>query len=133
MTGQETDKKKIEETDAEKVNRKVLGTRLREAREYVGLSQDEVAKYLSIPRTALSHIESGQRRIDALELKKLAQLYKRPMGYFTGEETVDAALPADVAHLARAAAGLSARDREELSRFAEFLRAKAQMESDPNG
>ena len=133
MTEQETDKKKIEGTDARSVDRKVLGTRLRAAREYVGLSQDEVAKYLSIPRTALSHIETGQRRIDALELKKLAQLYKRPMGYFTGEEKVDEALPADVAHLARAAAGLSARDREELGRFAEFLRAKAQMGSDPNG
>ena len=133
MTEQETDKKKIERTDARSVDRKVLGTRLRAAREYVGLSQDEVAKYLSIPRTALSHIETGQRRIDALELKKLAQLYKRPMGYFTGEEKVDEALPADVAHLARAAAGLSARDREELGRFAEFLRAKAQMGSDPNG
>jgi transcriptional regulator with XRE-family HTH domain len=133
MTGQETDKKKIEETGAESVDRKEMGARLREAREYVGLSQDEVAKYLSIPRTALSHIETGQRRIDALELQKLAQLYKRPIGYFTGEEKVDAELPEYVARLTHAAAGLSARDRAELSRFAEFLRAKAQMESDPNG
>jgi transcriptional regulator with XRE-family HTH domain len=133
MTGQERDKKKSAGTGAASVDRKDLGTRLREAREYVGLSQDEVAKYLSIPRTALSHIETGQRRIDALELKKLAQLYKRPVGYFTGEEKVEEELPTDIAHLARAATGLSPSDRAELSRFAEFLRAKAQMESDPNG
>jgi transcriptional regulator with XRE-family HTH domain len=133
MTGQETDKKKIEGAGSESVDRKELGARLRKAREYVGLSQDEVAKYLSIPRTALSHIETGQRRIDALELKKLAQLYKRPIGHFTGEERVDEELPAYVTRLTRAASGLSEQDRAELSRFAEFLRAKAQMESDPNG
>ena len=61
------------------VDRQQLGARLRKAREYLGLSQDEVAKYLDIPRTALSHIESGQRRIDALELKKVAAIYKRPV------------------------------------------------------
>ena len=110
----------------ESVDRQKLGARLREAREYLGLSQDEVAKYLSIPRTALSHIESGQRRIDALELKKLAQLYKRPVVYFTGESQADAGMSEDVAHLARAAAGLSEGDRRELSRFAEYLRARAQ-------
>ena len=116
----------------ESVDRQKLGARLREAREYLGLSQDEVAKYLSIPRTALSHIESGQRRIDALELKKLAQLYKRPVVYFTGESQSDAGMSEDVAHLARAAAGLSEGDRRELSRFAEYLRARAQSEGSSN-
>jgi transcriptional regulator with XRE-family HTH domain len=117
----------------ESVDRQKLGARLREAREYLGLSQDEVAKYLSIPRTALSHIESGQRRIDALELKKLAQLYKRPVVYFTGESQADAGMSEDVAHLARAAAGLSEGDRRELSRFAEYLRARANSEGSSNG
>lgn len=117
----------------EAIDRQKLGARLREAREYLGLSQDEVAKYLGIPRTALSHIESGQRRIDALELKKVALLYKRPLAYFTGEAQADASLPDDVAHLARAAAGLSERDRQELSRFADYLRARAQSERSSDG
>src|SRR6266446_10866606 len=102
MTGPEKDKEKSEIPGSESVDRKEMGARLREAREYVGLSQDEVAKYLSIPRTALSHIETGQRRIDALELQKLAQLYKRSIGYFTGGEKVDAELPEYVARLTRA-------------------------------
>lgn len=114
------------------VDREKLGRRFREAREYIGLSQDEVAKYLGIPRTALSHIESGQRRIDALELKKMAQLYKRPVVHFTGESQSDAGMPADVAHLARAAAGLSKDDRRELRRFAEYLRARAESEESSN-
>lgn len=121
-------KGKSKSSDDESVDRQKLGARLREAREYLGLSQDEVAKYLSIPRTALSHVESGQRRIDALELKKLAQLYKRPVVYFTGESQSDTGMPEDVAHLARAAAGLSEGDRRELSRFAEYLRSRAESE-----
>jgi len=115
------------------VDRQTLGARLREAREYLGLSQDEVAKYLGIPRTALSHVESGRRRIDALELKKVALLYKRPVSFFTGETEGGENLPEDVAHLARAAAGLSESDRQELSRFADYLRARAESEESSDG
>ena len=125
-------KRDVSQTD-KAVDRQKLGSRLREAREYMGLSQDEVAKYLEIPRTALSHVESGQRRIDALELKKVALLYKRPIAYFTGETEADESLPDDVEHLARAAAGLSERDRQELSRFADYLRSRAQSERPSDG
>ncbi len=113
--------------------REQLGARLRDARDYLGLSQEEVARCLGIPRSALSNIETGQRRVDALELKRLAELYKRPVGYFTGEAPVESGLPEDIAHLARAAAGLSDRDRQELSRFADYLRARAQAEQAGDG
>lgn len=131
MTEQSKERDETDKSNA--VDRQILGARLREAREYLGLSQDEVAKYLGIPRTALSHIESGQRRIDALELKKVALLYKRPVAYFTGEAQADGSLPDDVAHLARAASGLSERDRQELNRFADYLRARAQSEGSSDG
>jgi transcriptional regulator with XRE-family HTH domain len=105
--------------------RRQLGERLRQAREYLGLSQEEVATYLKVPRTALTGVEGGQRRVEAIELKRLAELYRQPVSYFTGEDVAAAALPADVAHLARAAAELSVKDREELGRFAEYLRARS--------
>jgi len=104
--------------------RQQLGARLREAREYLGLLQEEVAKYLRIPRSALSHIESGQRRIDALELKRLAALYKQPVSHFTDDE-LEVGMADDIAHLARSAAALSENDRQELARFADYLRARA--------
>lgn len=112
-----------------------LGERLREAREYVGLTQDEVAKRLGVPRSALSNIEAGQRKVDALELRTLARLYQRPTTWFTeeGEAATQPALPKEVAHLARAAASLSSRDREELARFADFLRARAKVKASGNG
>ena len=107
-------------------DRRAMGDRLRQAREYLGFSQEEVAKYLGISRSALSNIETGQRKLEALELKKLASLYKRPTSYFTGESAEDQAVGEEVAHLARKASELSAEDRAELSRFADFLRAKKQ-------
>lgn len=105
--------------------RKRLGERLREARKYLGLKQEEVAAYLKIPRTGLTDIENGQRRVEAIELTRLARLYRQSVGYFTGEEQAGADLPVDVAHLARRVADLSQDDRAELSRFAEYLRSRS--------
>jgi transcriptional regulator with XRE-family HTH domain len=112
-----------EDTDEE--DRRRLGDRLREARKYLGLKQEEVANYLKLPRTALTDIESGQRRVEAMELTRLARLYRQSVGYFTGEDEASASLPADVAHLARRVADLSVGDREELGRFAEYLRTRS--------
>jgi len=106
--------------------RKRLGERLRDARNYLGLKQEEVATYLNIPRTALTDMESGRRKVEALELTKLAKLYKQPVNFFTGDEHTAGELTADVAHLARQAATLSSQDREELGRFAEYLRTRSQ-------
>jgi transcriptional regulator with XRE-family HTH domain len=114
--------KRTEDNDDD---RKTLGERLREAREYLGFSQDQVATFMGVSRSALSLMESGQRKVDALELKKLAGLYKRSVGYFTGEEE-DASVSADVKHLARKVSDLSSEDKEELARFADFLRARKQ-------
>jgi transcriptional regulator with XRE-family HTH domain len=102
-----------------------LAERLRAAREYVGFSQDQVANYLGVPRSALSNMETGQRRVEAVELKRLATLYKKPLGYFTDGPAPEASkLPDDVEHLARKVAKLSEQDRAELSRFADFLRTR---------
>lgn len=107
------------------VDRRTMGERLRDAREYLGFSQEDIATYLGVPRSALSLIETGQRKVDALELKKLAGVYKRPIGYFTGDEPEEN-VGADLRYLTRKAAQLSPDDREELSRFADFLWARKQ-------
>jgi len=104
--------------------RKRLGEKLRDARKYLGLKQEDVAAYLKIPRTALVDIESGQRRVEAIELTRLAKLYKQPASYFTGEDEAASDLNAEAAYLARQASELSRKDREELNRFVEYLRAR---------
>jgi transcriptional regulator with XRE-family HTH domain len=116
-------------------DRQVLGERLKEAREYVGLKQDDVAKKLGIPRSALSNVEAGTRKVDAIELAQLAKLYQRPVAWFTGEDSVGVAdkMPAEVAHVARAAAALSHQDRQELARFADFLKSRARAKAGSDG
>lgn len=106
--------------------RRNLGAKLREAREYLGLSQDEVARDIGIARSAISRIESGLRKVAALELKKFAEMYQRPAAEFTA--AVESALPETVQHLAREALQLNETDRAKLIRFAEFLVAKGNEE-----
>jgi transcriptional regulator with XRE-family HTH domain len=114
---------------SDEAERLAIAEKLRQAREYVGLSQDEVASRLAIPRTALSNIETGQRKVDVIELRKLADLYRRPVSYFAGDAD-PAEIPGQVQHLARTASKLSSNDLQELSRFADFLKSRSSIEEE---
>lgn len=103
--------------------RKRLGERLKQAREYLGLSQEHVAQTVGLPRPAVSQIENGNRRVGAIELQKLAKLYQRTVGYFTDEEPIAEAPQIEL--LKRAAAELSEQDRDEVLRFTEFLKTRS--------
>ena len=58
------------------IDAKQLGSRLRKIRELCGLSQEAVAREIGLPRTALTNIENGNRRVSIFELTKLAEIYK---------------------------------------------------------
>ncbi len=53
-----------------------LSDSLRNARESRGLSQRAVAEEIGVPRTAITQIENGNRKVSTLELSKLAHLYR---------------------------------------------------------
>lgn len=109
--------------DSEATNWREIGTRLREAREYLELKQEEVAEAVGLSRSALSLVENGRRKVDAVELARLAQVYRQPIEIFTGIAKAPP-LPESIQALARAAAELSVQDRDELLRFAEFLQTR---------
>lgn len=96
-----------------------LADRLREAREYLGLSQEFVAAQTGIRRAAISAIENGKRKVEAIELQALARLYRHPVDHFLGGSVE---VPEAVQAIAREATSLTPRDREEVLRFAEFLK-----------
>lgn len=99
-----------------------LGQLLREARESLGFPQGVVADHLGIPRPSVSDMESGRRKVTFLELKQLAALYRRPISYFSGEEVYGDVSDETTVELFRAASDLSDQDREQVLRFAQFLR-----------
>lgn len=59
-----------------------LVKKLREAREKSGLTQVQVAARLRKPQSFVSSCESGQRRIDIIELFQFARLYGVPITWF---------------------------------------------------
>lgn len=65
---------------------KILGRRLREARENRRLTQEQAAQGVGISRTALVHIEAGNRSLSTLELAELAKLYHRSPADFFEED-----------------------------------------------
>ena len=64
-----------------KEHRKLVA-RLREARLAAGLTQVQVAKALKRPQSFVAHLESGQRRVDAIELQIFARLYGKSLNFF---------------------------------------------------
>jgi transcriptional regulator with XRE-family HTH domain len=105
---------------------KELARRLRDAREFVNLSQTFVAEQTGIPRSAISDIERGERRVESLELKRLADLYRMPVDYFLGTDATNELAGASgdetVQALARAASDMGEPEKEQVLRFALFLR-----------
>jgi transcriptional regulator with XRE-family HTH domain len=112
---------RLEPDDAEQ-----LARRLREAREFTNLSQQFVAEQTGIPRSAISDIERGTRRVESLELKRLAALYRMPVDYLLGneppQELAGTAEDPTAQALARATGEMDADGKEQVLRFALFLR-----------
>ena len=56
--------------------------KLIDARKDVGLRQIDVAKKLKRPQSYISRVESGEYRVDVLEMKRFAKVYKKDINYF---------------------------------------------------
>jgi transcriptional regulator with XRE-family HTH domain len=110
----------------------LLSERLKNTREYLNLTQQQVSEQTGIPRTAISEIEGGRRKVDSLELKKLARLYRYPVAYFLNED-LDA-IPAEhaLAALPRKVAGLNLKTEQmnQVMKFAQFLQMSYQADAD---
>ena len=61
---------------------KKLLVKLKRAREEAGLTQAEAARRLEITQSTMSKCESGDRRIDIIELRHFARVYEKRLRYF---------------------------------------------------
>jgi transcriptional regulator with XRE-family HTH domain len=69
---------------------KLLGSRIRQARERLGLSQEDFAALASRDQGAISEYENGKRRISATDLPTFAEILNVPLLYFfEGEIDLD--------------------------------------------
>lgn len=59
--------------------------RLQAARREARLTQVQVAAVFGKPQSFVSKCESGERRIDVVELGEFASLYRKPLTFFVGE------------------------------------------------
>jgi|SRR5215469_14625494 len=93
-----------------------VAARLREAREYLGFTVDQVSRALSVSPLIVEAIEDGTAVPRPRSLERLSRLYARPVEWLCGETLwhPDADLLRKVAHLTE-------HDREAVLDFHEFL------------
>ncbi|MCE5190327.1 MAG: helix-turn-helix transcriptional regulator [Actinomycetia bacterium] len=106
----------------------LLAARLKAAREFLGLSQEAVAKWMGIPRASVSVIESGKRRVSAVELARFSTLYRVSVGDLLSPNPETAADDETIAALFRTTRALPDEDRQQVLQFARFLKAGATQE-----
>lgn len=92
------------------VNYKNIGIKLRKAREYLNLTQEQVADILDLGRDAIIRIEKGTRKISADELNDFSRLYKISMD----EIMNDTPYVSNEQAYARGFEKLSLRDQKEI-------------------
>lgn len=98
----------------------IVAVRLRQARESLGFTQDEVGEALDIPRTSVHAMETGKRKVSAVELRRLSRLYRKNVEWLLGEEPGDDNAAGNGA-LFRATRELSEEDQAQVLRYAQFL------------
>ena len=61
---------------------KLLGSRIRQARERLGISQEEFAALAARDQGAISEYENGKRRVSAIDLPNFAKILNVSLLYF---------------------------------------------------
>jgi transcriptional regulator with XRE-family HTH domain len=59
-----------------------IAEKLKKARNEAGLTQKDVSERIGKPQSYISKAESAEQRIDIVELKQFANLYKKTINYF---------------------------------------------------
>jgi transcriptional regulator with XRE-family HTH domain len=80
--------------------RKEIASRIRARREYLRLSQQQVATQVGVERSAFAHWEAARVGIDSVVLEQIAKALKVNVAWLYGEE-VDTAIAPDDAKMIR--------------------------------
>ena len=97
---------------------RALYERIKEARTELHLSQDYVAKFLGVNRTAIVEIESGKRKVSADELGKFSELFQIPADELLNGRSTE--MPVQM--FARRFGALDEADQQDILNLIEFKR-----------
>ena len=101
------------------INYEKVGLKLKKAREYLNLTQEQVANILNVGRDAIIRIEKGIRKITADELSNFSKLYKISMDDILEDEELTFTSQA----FARGFEELSQKDKKEIIDLIKFKNA----------
>jgi Zn-dependent peptidase ImmA (M78 family)/transcriptional regulator with XRE-family HTH domain len=107
------------------INQEILAERLKSERKRLALTQEEVAEYIGVKRSAVVQLEAAKRAVTSIELSQLAVLYKRSAEYFLSETAPEEA--SSVMHL-RANRDLDDLVRESLDKCVAICKAATSLE-----
>ena len=71
------------------LHRKILGVKIRHARNRSGLNHKEVGQALGVSPNLVSEIELGQRNITLPQLEVMALIFNVPIIYFWSDDIVE--------------------------------------------
>lgn len=96
-----------------------IGAKIKAARETAKLSQADLAKSLGYgSATAISLIESGERKVKVEDLKRVSEVLNRDIKYFIGQEEPRT----DVKIALRADKDLTTKDKETILHFIDLAK-----------
>lgn len=121
---------------AKKATAKQMGQKIKARREYLGLTQPELALAVEVQPATVSRYESGAITVDAPTLPRMAKFLRVPISFFFEDE--ENVAPNEIVyepildelHSASYSGGLDAGD---VSEIAEIIRMKARRRAEREG
>jgi transcriptional regulator with XRE-family HTH domain len=98
-----------------------IGERIKKEREKAGFSQLELAQKIGKESsTYVALIENGSRKVGIIDLKKIADIFKKPIEYFLDEEEENKKID----YALRAAKKLNEGSQNQIIDFIEFIKKR---------
>jgi transcriptional regulator with XRE-family HTH domain len=103
---------------------KFIGSKIKQFREMAGISQKELADNIGFESaTAISLIESGERKVSIKDLEKISDFLKKDIKFFLGEELTPEE-KVDIRFALRADKDLSKKEQEKILDFIDFIKKR---------
>lgn len=105
----------------------LIGKRIREARESMGISQRELAGKLGYESsTAISYIEAGERKVSVVDLELISSLLDKDISYFLGQDSKQM----NVRVALRAETGLDKKDQDAILHIIEMAKSRTKEDGE---